>query len=128
MPEVIEQIVPLFFRPDIEPDDPLCSGLRQRLARWDSGALRRAVVPLGRLIFARPERLAALRALDPRRTLVAVGAQDIPRPPREAIAMANEIGCRVELIAAAGHIAPLESPFAVTTLLDHWLQRTVEQE
>ncbi len=123
-PGLIEQIVPLFFRPAIAPDDPLRLQFAQTLREWPGPRIA-ALVALGRLIFARPDRLQALAALDATRTLVAVGADDVPRPPHEASAMADIIGCAVEIIADAGHIASLENPEAVTALLQAWLRKTL---
>jgi len=122
-PALIEQVVPLFFRPGLAPEDPLRRAFSEQLAHWPAARID-AVVALGRLIFGRPERLQALRALDPARTWVAAGAHDVPRPPHEAVAMAEVIGCRCELIPDAGHIASLENPVAVTALLRAWLDET----
>lgn len=113
---LIEQIVPLFFRPQMPSDDPLRAGFAERLRTWPAHRIE-ALVALGRGIFTRPERLPALAALDPQRTLVACGRHDIPRPPEEAAHMADTIGCRLVLIADAGHMAPLENPDAVTDML-----------
>lgn len=113
---LIEQIVPLFFRPQMPADDPLRARFADRLRTWPPHRID-ALVALGTGIFTRPERLSALSALDPQRTLVACGRHDIPRPPEEAARMAETIGCRRVVIDEAGHIASLENPHVVTDML-----------
>lgn len=117
---LIEQILRLFFRPAMCSDDTLWRMFARELAQWPPARIP-ALVAMGRLIFERSDRLAALSALDRERTIVAVGEHDIPRPPHEAEEMARLIGCRCEHIADAGHIASLENPGAVTALLRAWV-------
>jgi pimeloyl-ACP methyl ester carboxylesterase len=119
---LIAQIVPLFFRAGIDPEDPLRRAFAERLAHWPTARIP-ALVALGRLIFNRPERLQAVAGLDKQRTLVACGEEDGPRPPAEVQRMAQVIGCRLQLIPCAGHISSRENPQAVTTLLQAWLSR-----
>lgn len=122
-PALVQQIVPLFFRPGIDQQHPLFRELTMRLLAWPAARIA-TLIAVGRLIFQRPERLAALAALDPSRTLIAVGAQDIPRPPSESRTMAALIGCRLQVIADAGHIASLENAQAVTAMMHEWLSAT----
>lgn len=126
IPEAMaEQIVPLFFRPGIPTDDPIRQLFRQRLLSWPRERLLNAVVPLGRLIFGRPDRLSALKNLDPETTLVLSGEQDLPRPLTEAQQMAQVIGCRLHPIPGAGHISTLENPAFTSVHLDAWLQQSL---
>ncbi|MBH1433071.1 alpha/beta fold hydrolase [Stenotrophomonas maltophilia] len=126
IPEAMaEQIVPLFFRPGIAGDDPIRMRFLQRLLSWRRERLLNAVVPLGRLIFGRPDRLLALKDLDPETTLILSGEQDLPRPMTEAQQMARIIGCRLQSIPDAGHVATLENPAFVSVQLDAWLQRSL---
>ncbi len=126
IPEAMaEQIVPLFFRPGIATDDPIRLLFRQRLLSWPRERLLNAVVPLGRLIFGRPDRLSALKDLDPETTLILSGELDLPRPLTEARQMAERIGCRLQSIPDAGHISTLENPTFVSVQLDAWLQRSL---
>jgi pimeloyl-ACP methyl ester carboxylesterase len=116
-----EIIVPIFFHPDTEPTSSLYCGFDQRLMEFTSQRLRNSVVPLGRLIFGRPDALLRLRGLNPQTTLLLVGDKDIPRPAKEMWQMAEIIGTIPRLIPNAGHISNLESPLFVTEELLSWL-------
>lgn len=120
-----EQIVPLFFRPGIAGDDPIRMLFLQRLLSWRRERLLNAVVPLGRLIFGRPDRLSALTDLDPETTLILSGEQDLPRPMTEAEQMARVIGCRLQSVPEAGHISTLENPAFTSAHLDAWLRQSL---
>ncbi|WP_285447275.1 alpha/beta hydrolase [Xanthomonas sp. LMC-A-07] len=124
-PALIEAIVPIFFRPGIDLSSALPAAFAQRLAAMSAEQLRASVVPLGRLIFGRADRLDALSALNPANTFLLGGEYDIPRPPEELWLMAEVIGCDYELVPDAGHIASLENPAFVTAQLLGWLKRTV---
>lgn len=117
-----EQIVPLFFRPGIRADDPIRLQFLHRLLSWPRQRLLDAVVPLGRLIFGRPDRLSALSKLDPTTTLILSGERDLPRPFTESLEMAEQIGCRAQSIRGAGHISSLENPDYVSAQLDAWIR------
>jgi len=126
IPEAMaEQIVPLFFRPGIATDDPIRMMFRQRLLSWPRERLLNAVVPLGRLIFGRPDRLGALKDLDRETTLILSGEQDLPRLLAEAEQIAELIGCRLQSIPDAGHISTLENPSFASVHLDAWLQQSL---
>ncbi|WP_231110659.1 alpha/beta fold hydrolase [Xanthomonas arboricola] len=127
-PALIEAIVPIFFRPGIDLNSALPAAFAQRLAALSAEQLRTSIVPLGRLIFGRADRLEAMAALDPASTFLLGGADDIPRPPEELWLMAEVIGCDYELIPDAGHIASLENPAFVTAQLLGWLKRTVASD
>ncbi|AGH77375.1 beta-ketoadipate enol-lactone hydrolase [Xanthomonas axonopodis Xac29-1] len=124
-PALIEAIVPIFFRPGIDLRSALPAAFAQRLAAMSAEQLRASIVPLGRLIFGRTNRLDALSGLDPANTFLLGGAEDIPRPPEEVWMMAEAICCDYELIPDAGHIASLENPAFVNAQLLGWLKRTV---
>ncbi|AUI07493.1 MULTISPECIES: alpha/beta fold hydrolase [Stenotrophomonas] len=126
IPEAMaEQIVPLFFRPGIAIDDPIRLLFRQRLLSWPRERLLNAVVPLGRLIFGRPDRLGALKDLERETTLILNGEQDLPRPLSEAQQMARVIGCRLQSIPGSGHISTLENPAFTSVQLDAWLRQSL---
>ena len=126
IPEAMaEQIVPLFFRPGIANDDPIRLLFLQRLLSWPRERLLDAIVPLGRLIFGRPDRLGALKDLDPETTLILSGEHDLPRPLTEARQMAGQIGCRLQSIPDAGHISTLENPAFASVHIDAWLQQSL---
>jgi pimeloyl-ACP methyl ester carboxylesterase len=116
-PELLDVIVPIFFRPGIDPQLPLYREFRASLAALSTERLRQSIVPLGRIIFSRDDLLPQLAKLNPKTTLVMCGDQDKPRPPAEALEMANLIGCPYLLVPDAGHISNLENPAFVTSAL-----------
>ncbi|WP_434610463.1 alpha/beta fold hydrolase [Pseudomonas sp. D2-30] len=120
---LLDIIVPIFFRPGIDPRSALYQQFRATLAALPTDRLRDSIVPLGRIIFGRDDILSRLPELDARRTLVMCGDQDKPRPPSEAREMAELIGCEHMLIAQAGHISNLENPECVTEALLGFLKR-----
>ncbi|MCC4599687.1 alpha/beta fold hydrolase [Xanthomonas melonis] len=124
-PALIEAIVPIFFRPGTDPASALPRAFAQRLAAMSAEQLRASIVPLGRMMFGRADRLDALSALDPAHTFLLGGAEDVQRPPEELWMMAEAICCDYELIPNAGHSASLENPAFVNAQLLGWLKRTL---
>ena len=120
---LLDIIVPIFFRPGIDPQSALYQQFRATLAALPTERLKDSIVPLGRIIFGRDDILARLSGLDAKRTLVMCGDQDKPRPPSEALEMAELIGCDHVLIPQAGHISNLENPQFVTEALLKFLKR-----
>ncbi|MBB3221219.1 alpha/beta fold hydrolase [Pseudoduganella umbonata] len=116
-PELLDRIVPMFFGPAIDRQSALFRNFSSALCGFSTERLRDGIVPLGRIVFGRKDRLARLHRLDPRRTLVVAGQCDIPRPVAESIAMANLIDCPMTTVPDAGHIANLENPGAVNRIL-----------
>lgn len=121
---LLDIVVPIFFRPGIDPQSALYQQFRATLAALPTERLRDSIVPLGRIIFGRDDILPRLHELDPKRTLVMCGDQDKPRPPSEALEMAKLIGCSHVLIPEAGHISNLENPEFVTEALLEFLKHT----
>ncbi|GLU33265.1 alpha/beta fold hydrolase [Trinickia caryophylli] len=122
---MIEAIVPLFFRQGATLTDDVHVNFRKALAAFSAEQLRQSVVPLGRLIFGRPDELARLGGLDAATTLLMCGELDIPRPPAEMARMAEAIGCSQRVVPGAGHISNLENPSFVNEALLAWLARHV---
>lgn len=120
---LLDIIVPIFFRPGIDPQSALYQQFRATLAALPTERLKDSIVPLGRIIFGRDDILPRLSGLDAKRTLVMCGDQDKPRPPSEALEMAELIGCDHVLIPQAGHISNLENPEFVTEALLKFLKR-----
>ncbi|WP_053162172.1 alpha/beta fold hydrolase [Pseudomonas brassicacearum] len=115
---LLDIIVPIFFRPGIDPQSALYQQFRAALAALPTDRLRDSIVPLGRIIFGWDDILPRLHELDAKRTVVMCGDQDKPRPPSESMEMAELIGCPHILIPEAGHISNLENPeFVNRTLL-----------
>ncbi|KGM32037.1 alpha/beta fold hydrolase [Inquilinus limosus] len=125
---MLDIIVPLYFRPGLDPASPLPAGLRQSLAGLSAERLRESVIPLGRIIFGRPDGRERLRGLDPERTLLVCGAQDQPRPPAETEEMAGIIGCRFVTVPDAGHVSGLENPDFVNRTLIAELERQLADD
>ncbi|QHG86962.1 MULTISPECIES: alpha/beta fold hydrolase [Xanthomonas] len=125
-PALIEAIVRIFFRPGTDPGSALPAAFAQRLARLSVEQLRASIVPLGRLIFGRADRLDAVSALDPARTFLLGGAGNVAHPPEEVWKMAEAICCDYELVPDAGYLASLENPAFVNAQLLGWFKRTLQ--
>ncbi|UUQ67579.1 alpha/beta fold hydrolase [Pseudomonas fuscovaginae UPB0736] len=122
-PPLLDAIVPIFFKSGIDPETPFYQAFRHSLTRYSREQLLDSIVPLGRLIFGRDDRLAALAALPAETTLVLCGEQDKPRPPSEAREMAEIIGCPYIGIPEAGHISSVENPACVNQALLAFLEK-----
>lgn len=116
-PQVLDIVVPIFFRPGIDPQSPLYQQFRASLAALPADRLRNSIVPMGRMTFGRDDWMPRLGELNAATTLVMCGDQDKPRPPSEAREMAELIGCPWVLVPDAGHISNLENPPFVTEAL-----------
>jgi pimeloyl-ACP methyl ester carboxylesterase len=116
-PQLLDIVVPIFFRPGIDPQSALYQNFRASLAALPSNRLRESIVPMGRITFGRDDLLSRLSDLNPQTTLVMCGDQDTPRPPHETREMAELIGCPYLLVPQAGHISNLENPEFVTDAL-----------
>lgn len=72
-------------------------------------------------MMARPDSTPVLPAITVP-TLVVVGEDDVPTPPKESRAMAAAIpGSRLEIVAGAGHLANLERPAAFNHVLTEFV-------
>lgn len=116
-PSLLDIVVPIFFRPGIDPQSALYQNFRASLAALPADRLRESVVPMGRITFGREDLMPRLSELNPKTTLVMCGDQDTPRPPHETREMAALIGCPYRLVPEAGHISNLENPRFVTEVL-----------
>jgi pimeloyl-ACP methyl ester carboxylesterase len=90
--QLLDIVVPIFFRPGIDPQSALYQDFRAKLAAYSSDRLRESIVPMGRITFGRDDLLPCLGELSAATTLVLCGDQDKPRPPSEAQEMAAR-GC-----------------------------------
>ncbi|MFI8223014.1 alpha/beta fold hydrolase [Pseudomonas sp. NPDC085632] len=115
--QLLDIVVPIFFRPGIDPQSALYQDFRAKLAAYSSHRLRESIVPMGRITFGRDDLLPRLGELNAATTLVLCGDQDKPRPPSETKEMAELIGCPWVLVPQAGHISNLENPEFVTEVL-----------
>lgn len=114
---LLDIVVPIFFRPGIDPQSALYRDFRAKLAALPAERLRQSIVPMGRITFGREDELSRLGQLNAASTLVMGGDQDKPRPPSEAREMAELIGCPYVQVPEAGHISNLENPSFVTETL-----------
>lgn len=126
-PPLLDAVVPLFFRRGADPGGPLPMAFRRALEGFSAEHLRNSVVPLGHVIFGRPDALERLAQLDPERVLLMCGDSDIPRPPEETARMAEVIGCEQVIVPGAGHISNLENAAFVTEVLARRLVECLEQ-
>ncbi|VEF12066.1 alpha/beta hydrolase [Pseudomonas fluorescens] len=120
---LLDIVVPIFFRPGIDPQSALYQNFRAKLAAYPADRLRDSIVPMGRITFGRDDLLPRLSELNAATMLVLCGDQDKPRPPSEAKEMAELIGCPWALVPEAGHISNLENPEFVTEALSQFLAK-----
>ncbi len=108
--------------PDIEKRLPaLPDRLRQQLHGFGADALRRSIVPLGRMIFGRADALDLLPGIVAP-TLVIIGENERARPLEESRTMAEIL--QTELVTIPGeHAATLGRPEAVNAALLRFLER-----
>jgi pimeloyl-ACP methyl ester carboxylesterase len=122
--QLLDIVVPIFFRPGIDPQSALFQDFRAKLAALPPERLRESIVPMGRITFGRDDLLPRLGELNAANTLLLCGDQDKPRPPSETQEMAGLIGCPYVLVPEAGHISNLENPeFVTEALLEFLAQR-----
>lgn len=119
---LLEHIVSQFYSESASPSLP--EKLSQHLRSLSANTLRESIVPIGRIIFRRPDRLAILKSITCP-CLVITGEKDLPRPPSEGQAMADILQCEHLIIPKAGHISNQHSPEHVSTILLDFLQRTL---
>ncbi|MCP5469296.1 MAG: alpha/beta fold hydrolase [Chlamydiales bacterium] len=123
-PPLLEQIVPLFFSPyTLEHNQDLVQSFWKALAATPKKNAA-SIARIGRAIFTRKNRLEQLKELA-MPVAVMVGKDDIPRPPEETQEMAHLSGGELHVIENAGHIANLEQPQEVTSLLRAFLERSI---
>lgn len=127
IPEGLATIIaPIFFSPKIEENKlGMVQALKERLINIPADNIP-GVTTLGNMIFSRGcvlDRLSEIQIP----TLVVVGANDKPRPPAEAKAMADKLpNGRLYIVENAGHIANLEQVDEVTELLSSFLLRYLD--
>src|SRR4051812_42491008 len=116
---MIETMVPrIFGKTTLEKHpgkiEPMLAVMEQTTPQGVAGALRGMAV--------RPDRRAALPSIDVP-TLVMVGQDDVISPPSEAREISQAIPrARLEVIPAAGHLAPYENPAAANAVILRFLE------
>lgn len=122
-PPVVDTVVPMFFARNAAEDSPeLVAGFRDHLASL-SGDRVVDIARIGKMIFGRAERMDDAETLS-LPVLIAVGAEDTPRPVLEAHLMHDAIkGSQLVVIPQAGHISSLEQPEMVNHILTDFLAK-----
>ncbi len=118
---LLDQIVPLFFSPKTLIHRPhLVQNFRNSLAEIKKEKLA-GIVTLGRAIFSRSNLLGQFQSIQ-QPTLILVGNDDIPRPPKEAEEMARLLpNGTLAIIQDAGHISNLEESDQATSCLARFM-------
>lgn len=115
----IDAMIPRFFSKSTEEYRPdLVVSIRRMMERNTA----RGVVGTLRALASRPDRRGELGSIRIP-TLVIVGEEDAITPPEEAMAMADAIpGARLEVVPAAGHLAPYENPTVANGVILRFLE------
>lgn len=115
---LLEYIVAQFYSEHADPAD--VDRLTSYLVSLSAEQLRASIIPLGKMIFGRPDRLSVLDAVEcPLH--IATGTLDLPRPPAEGRLMAERAGCEFTLIPQAAHISNRENPAFVSQMIVDFL-------
>lgn len=118
-------VAPMFFSPKTVRERPEMVADFQAYLVAEPPERIPGVVDLGRGIFGRNSVIDCFDEIQ-MPAMVVVGADDGPRPPHEARAMAERIpGARLEIVEDAGHICSLEKPDQVTALLQDFLASAI---
>lgn len=114
---VTPRLLPMLLHPERLADAALCRVVLDMAERVGPAAFLRQQ----QAILGRPDSLPDLPGIAVP-TLVAVGSHDSVTPLDRATEMAGLIpGARLEIIADAGHLPPLERPDDVNDMLRRWL-------
>lgn len=114
---VTQRLLPQLLHPDRLSDTVLSQEVVEMAARVGQAAFLRQL----QAILGRPDSRPNLVEIEVP-TMVAVGSHDTLTPPALAEEMAALIpGAVLRVIAAAGHLPPIEQPEAVNLLLREWL-------
>ncbi len=118
---LIEQLIPIFLSAvTLENQPDIATTFRKSLTDLPAENIP-TIVAIGRCIFKRKDRMAALSKLK-MPVLVLVGELDQSRPPQESMEMVQAIEhAAYKIIARAGHISALEQPEEVNRLLHAFL-------
>ncbi len=121
-PEMINNVVPLFFSPEtLKNGVPIVQQFKNDLAQIAENKIK-TITTIGRGIFNRQSLLGQLSKITIP-TAVMVGEHDIPRPPKEAHEMAQRLNTEPHVIKNAGHISNLEQPELVNQVLNVIFQK-----
>lgn len=120
-PAFADKVAPYFFAKNTATEQPrLVKGFVQSLLDSPANHIQ-GKVNLGRAIFSRRSLMEELKNIKVP-TLIIVGEEDLPRPPKESREMAALIpNAKLEIIPGAGHISTLERPQLVNQVLKEFL-------
>jgi len=104
---VIDYAAAQFYSDEV--DAARLEELKTQMRALTAERLRESIVPLGKMIFGRSDRLAVLKEIRCP-ALVITGENDKPRPVSEGKLMADLLQCRHFTVPGAGHISTLENP------------------
>ncbi|MDX8431121.1 MAG: alpha/beta hydrolase [Candidatus Algichlamydia australiensis] len=126
-PEFFDLIAPMFFSPHtFQNQKELVDNFRKELLAVESERIP-GIVEIGRKIFSRADLLPKLSTIE-QPSLVIVGRDDLPRPPKESELMAESLPhATLQIVENAGHISNLEQIEEVNSLLFNFIQ-TVSQK
>lgn len=119
---VIDYAAGQFWSDSVDP--ALLAALKARMRALLPERLRQSIVPLGKMIFGRDDRLSLLTKIRCP-ALVMTGEHDKPRPVSEGQRMADLLNCRHLIVPGAGHISTLENPEAVNRELLSFLRNVL---
>ncbi|ARJ43597.1 2-succinyl-6-hydroxy-2,4-cyclohexadiene-1-carboxylate synthase [Pantoea alhagi] len=119
---LLDYIVSQFYSASASADQ--VTALTSYLSSLGAQQLRDSIVPVGKMIFGRADRMHILDSIQCP-THVATGERDLPRPLSEGKAMAERLACEFTTIPQAGHISNRENPAFVTTLILDFLSSAI---
>ncbi|WJG26567.1 alpha/beta fold hydrolase [Vibrio furnissii] len=121
---LVEVVTPMFFAREAAQKTPaLVQSFRSRLAAL-RGTQAVEVARIGRMVFDRRDLMEDVVEKFALPVLVAVGAEDAPRPVLESYLMHDSItGSELVVVPEAGHISNLEQPQFVTDMLTRFLAK-----
>lgn len=120
---LLEYIISQFYSAYAMDNDVV--SLKNNLTSLSAEKLRTSIVPIGRMIFNRQDRMAILDKITCP-VYVATGEFDLPRPPAEGKLMADRLNCDFTLLPHAGHISNREQPERVTMMIKTFLAQTIQ--
>jgi pimeloyl-ACP methyl ester carboxylesterase len=123
--DFIDSVLPFFFSPHtFTHNNALATHFKEDLLKIKKENLP-GICALGREIFTREDLLPRLGDITVP-TMVIVGKDDIARPPHESEEMARLLpSSSLKVVENAGHIASLEQPGVVNTLLEQFLEKNI---
>lgn len=121
---LLDYIVSQFYSTNASADD--IDDFTRHLTGLPASVLRESIIPLGRMIFGRPDRMEILDHIRCP-VLITHGEHDLPRPSPEGQKMAARLECAFKQIPNAGHISNRENPEFVSSLIANFFDANLSQ-